>query len=139
MKYVVAFIVTATLTFVVVTYIALESGGVITVYTVEHPSGKTRDTHIWYIKDEYGRLLLEAGSPENPWVQDLEHMESLRLEGEGLDGEYLFAIRGEESHESIRKQMRQKYGWRDWWISLVFDTTESYAIELTEHEVSSQL
>ena len=34
------------------------------------------------------------------------------------------------SHERIRSLLREKYGLRDWWIGLLFDTSSSLAVEL---------
>lgn len=113
---------------VIVTYIALEASGVITVET-RTPEGQTRSTHVWFVEVD-GQYLLEAGSPTNPWVRDLQQVEVLSINGEGLDGNYAFEQLGQDSHMMIRSKMREKYGWRDAWISLIFDTTQSYAVRI---------
>ena len=44
---------------------------------------------------------------------------------------YSFEIGSSRSdHESIRRLMRAKYGWRDWWIGMVFDTSSSMRVKL---------
>ena len=116
------------LVFLAVTYVALESSGVVVVHTVDFTSGETRKTRVWFVEDD--GLHLEAGHPENPWVNDLAAMEVVALTGENLDGEYRFSIQGAESHTWIRSRMKRKYGWRDVWISVIFDTTQSYAVQL---------
>lgn len=112
------------------TLVALELSGVVTVQTVNFETGEVRETHIWYIEKSQNSLILEAGTPTNPWVLDLDQMESLTLVGDGRDGEYLFTKLPPDSHTMIRAAMRDKYGWRDWWISLLFDTSQSYAMEV---------
>lgn len=115
------------------TYGALESGGVVVITTQRADGGGARGTRIWYVT-QADRVLLEAGDPRNPWVADLNTAESLRFTGEGLDGEYRFKLHDRSSHEIIRKHMRKKYGWRDWWISLVFDTSNSFLVEVSLYQ-----
>ncbi len=115
---------------IVVTLLALESGGVVTVYTPKAEGGTHRATRIWFAT-ESGRLYLEAGSPENPWVKDLDSTTSLKIEGQDLDGWYVFRLDSSaRGHQVIRTMMRSRYGWRDWWIGVMFDTSESQLIEL---------
>ena len=107
------------------TYLALESGGVITVTTTNQSTQSARETHIWYVLRE-GEILLEAGNPNNPWVADLERSSEVQLSGDGLDGRYrLEIIQGEAGHAEIRGLMRDRYGWRDIWVAALFDTTQS--------------
>ncbi len=114
------------------TYFSLESGGVVTVVTVNNNSGASRSTHVWYVREQ-GAIALEAGNPNNPWVLDLDGNNSIRLVGEGLDGRYCFALFDDEgSHSRIRSLMRSKYGWRDTWIGLLFDVKQSALVELRE-------
>ena len=116
---------------VLATLIALELNGVITVETVNSESRQPRHTHIWYVEVE-DQLMLEAGNPENPWVKDLALSETIVLMGGGLDGVYSFLIHDRDSHDMIRSSMRSKYGWRDWWISVLFDTSASTAVTVTK-------
>ena len=121
--------------FALITIAALESGQVLVVKTlmVEEMSeagNEPRETHIWFVQSG-GRLLLEAGTPENPWVVDLSSQDTLSLKGEGLDGTYHFKLHDPASHETIRYLMEEKYGWRDSWISMIFDTSRSFMIEVT--------
>ena len=116
------------LSFVATTYIALESDGVVVVETYNAGTSILRRTHVWYVPEQ-GKLLLEAGNPQNSWVQDLENRNVAHIYGEGLDGEYRFTRFDSDSHGVIRKKMRERYGWRDWWVSFLFDTSESFMIE----------
>jgi len=111
------------------TYLALEAGDVVEVETVDCGSGDIRRTHIWFTQQ--GRLLLlEAGTPANPWVQDIGCQPIVRLSGSSLDGEYTLRIRDDPaSHLKIRSLMRAKYGWRDRWVALIFDTSASMLVE----------
>jgi hypothetical protein len=113
------------------TYLALELGQVAIAQTTKL-DGEPRHTHVWYV-EERGALYLEAGHPDNPWVRELEHMQTLTLAGEGIGGEYLFdQSQNIADHERIRRMMRRKYGWRDWWIDVLFDTSSSRLIELSD-------
>ena len=115
------------------TYIALELGQVAIAETTKL-DGEPRRTHVWYV-EERGALYLEAGHPDNPWVRELEHMQTLTLAGKGIAGEYLFErSQSAADHERIRRMMHRKYGWRDWWIGVLFDTSSSRLIELTRVE-----
>ena len=113
-----------------ITYLALELGEVVIVETVNSDGTRLRQTHIWYVHQPDG-LYLEAGHPDNPWVRDLEQMQTLTLSGEGISGEYVFEQHESAAdHQRVREMMRRKYGWRDSWIGVVFDTTQSQLIEL---------
>ena len=52
------------------------------------PDGSIRATHVWFAESD-GELWLEAGSPENPWFDDLGRDPRLELRAEGHDGAYL--------------------------------------------------
>ena len=119
---------TAALSFAAFTYLALEANNVIVVETIDPDTLENRHTHIWYVIDAE-HVLLEAGHPDNPWVKDLTKATTLRLLGEGLDGSYRFTLHGASSHAGIRTRMREKYGWRDWWVDLLFDTSRSVMVE----------
>ena len=117
-----------------ITLIALESGNVIVVETVKSEKsedGQARFTRVWFVREQT-TLYLEAGHPDNPWVTDLAHNSSIRLKGSGIDGSYHFTVHADaESHQKIRELMRGKYGWRDVWISTLFDVSQSQLVELS--------
>ena len=114
--------------FVGITWLALEASSVVVVVT-DDGEGEQRLTRIWYV-DTPGGVALEAGHPDNPWVLDLNAATTLGLQGEALDGHYEFLL-VENSGPQIRKLMRDKYGWRDVWISLIFDVSRSQMVVLT--------
>lgn len=109
---------------IVITGVALELGGVVSVDTYSKIDTPRR-THVWFVQAK-GQLYLEAGNPANPWVQELPNRNSLTLTGAELDGDYAYRIYADaDSHLKIRTLMREKYGWRDRWVSLLFDTSKS--------------
>ena len=122
-----ALLVVIAMLFVIVTLIALEASDVVTVET-KTSSAALRRTHVWFVATDTN-LYLEAGNPQNPWVQDLSRLSTLHLSGAGLDGEYSFELYVNE-HNKIRNLMRAKYGWRDWWVDMLFDTSRSSAVRL---------
>ena len=108
---------------------ALESGGVAVIET-ETPTGAPRRTHVWYAEPD-GELWLEAGTPENPWFTDVQRTPFLRFETEASEGRYAVRpIDDPSGHERIRTLMREKYGLRDRWVALLFDTSRSLAVRL---------
>lgn len=111
------------------TWWALESSGV-AVITTQSSQGP-RSTHVWYVEDA-GERLLEAGTPENPWFVDLQTNPQLELSVEGASQTYLTAaLPNPKGHERIRSLLRAKYGARDAWIALLFDTRRSVAVTLS--------
>ena len=131
MKAFVSAVVTLMLVVAVVTAVALELGGVVTVHTTS-ANGAHRTTHIWYVETEDG-LFIEAGHPDNPWVTDLQDAHELHLSGQGIDGRYRFVMHTTPaSHAKIRTLMREKYGWRDVWVGMLFDVSASRMMELTK-------
>ena len=111
------------------TWWALESGGVAVIET-RAPEGTTRSTHVWYTEPG-GKLWLEAGTPENPWYRDVQKNPVVRFEAKGRLGRYTARPVVEASgHARIRSLMREKYGLRDRWVALLFDTSHSVAVEL---------
>jgi len=115
----------------VTTYIALEQSDVLVVETFDKSLQQPRYTHIWFVESE-GGIYLEAGHPQNPWVQDLANQHTIGIQGDNLDGWYAFNIdKSDEAHLNIRTLMREKYGWRDWWIAVLFDTSQSQLLTLS--------
>ena len=117
------------LAFVAVTGVALESSGVAVVAT-EAPDGSTRETHVWWVEDE-GALWLEAGTPENPWFEDVRARPELHLVAEGATGRYrAVPVPGPEARSRLRSRLRARYGWRDVWVGWLFDVSRSVAVRL---------
>jgi len=120
--------------FVCITYIALESSHVVIVESTRFDNQAPRSTHVWFVRDA-GVLVLEAGHPDNSWVKDISHEPIINLKGEGIDGTYRCSIhRDPDSHQKVRSLMRSKYGWRDRWIGLFFNISESSLVEARRFE-----
>lgn len=108
---------------------ALESGGVAIVET-RRPDGSTRNTHVWYAMQE-GEIWLEAGTPENGWFEDALASSNVVLRIDGISKAYRAEpVRDPSGHTTIRALLREKYGVRDAWITVLFDTSHSVAVRL---------
>lgn len=115
--------------FAAITWWALEWSDVAIVQT-HTPEGNARSTHVWYAEDA-GELLLEAGTPENPWFRDVLRNPELVFDAGGGPRSYRAEpIREASGHERIRSLLRAKYGLRDWWVGLLVDTSRSVAVRL---------
>ena len=121
-----AFVLVASLP---VTWWALESGGVAVVGT-RAPDGSTRSTHVWFAEPD-GELWLEAGTPTNAWYLDVQRDPQVSFRSEDRSGQFTAQLIAEPgAHETIRALLREKYGVRDGWIGLLFDTSHSVAVRL---------
>ena len=89
-----------------------------------------RKTRTW-IADEGTAALVEAANPERPFLRDLRADPALLLERGGA----VRACRADilpnpGGHERIRGLLRARYGWADWWVGLLTDTSASVAVRL---------
>jgi hypothetical protein len=117
------------LAFIGFTWWTLESSGVAVLET-RKPDGSTRSTHVWHVTHN-GEVWLEAGTPENAWFQDVEASPRVLLRLGGRSTEYLAQpVRESSGHAKIRSLLREKYGLRDRWVGLLFDTSRSVAVRL---------
>jgi len=111
------------------TWWALESSGVAVLET-RAEDGSQRSTHVWFTEPG-GELWLEAGTPENPWYLDVGREPALSFSSPTRSGEFLARPHpGEAPRQRVRSQLRKKYGLRDWWVGVLFDTSRSVAVEL---------
>jgi hypothetical protein len=113
-----------------ITWLALESGGVAVVET-RGAHGETRSTHVWHVEQD-GELWLEAGTRDNGWFVDLLSEPTLALRAPGLEGRYrAHPVENPVVHQRIRSLIREKYGWRDWWVGfLIVDSAGSIPVRL---------
>lgn len=115
------------------TWWALESGGVAVIET-QAADGSQRETHVWFAEPD-GELWLEAGTPANAWYVDVQADPRVGFSADGRTGAYMARPVAEpEGHDRIRSLLREKYGVRDWWIALIFDTSSSVAVRLVATE-----
>ena len=116
-------------TFALATWWALESDGVAVIETLA-PDGTARSTHVWHA-DSHGELWLEAGTPENPWFEDIRQRPTVTFTAEGRSRRYTATLVDDPAaHAQIRGLLREKYGARDWWVGLLVDTSRSLAVRL---------
>ena len=115
--------------FALFTWWALESSGVAIIET-RMQSGSLRFTHVWFVEPT-GELWIEAGTPENGWYVDVQTESAITFATDGRSGKYnARPIRDPRARTRIRTLLREKYGIRDRWIGLVFDTRKSISVRL---------
>ena len=115
--------------FVGLTWWVLESGGVAIVET-RAPDGGARATHVWYAS-QAGETWLEAGTPDNAWFRDVERFPLVTLSIDGEATRYRAEpSRDAAARERLRALLRQKYGFRDWWIGLFVDGSGTGPVRL---------
>jgi hypothetical protein len=113
-----------------ISYLALESGEVAVVET-RGARGEIRSTHVWHVEHD-GELWLEAGTPDNGWFVDLLSDPTLTLRASGRSGRYrAHPVENPVVHQRIRSLLREKYGWRDWWVGfLIVDSAGTIPVRL---------
>ena len=101
------------------------------VISIEEAGRGPLTVPIWYDYQPGGELWLEAGTPENPWYLDVGREPALSFSSPTRSGEFLARPHpGEAPRQRVRSQLREKYGLRDWWVGVLFDTSRSVAVEL---------
>ncbi len=129
MKVAFAVVIATFATVVGATWWALESGGVAVIQT-RAPDGTVRSTHVWYVEPR-GELWLEAGTPDNPWFQDVQRDPLVMLDIDGRTETYVAEpVYHPQAHSRIRSLLREKYGRRDRFVGLLVDTSRSVAVRL---------
>lgn len=130
MKKILISIALALVSFVLVTWLALEWSQVAIIKT-KSSSGEIRETHIWFVHDGKD-LWLEAGTPLNPWFVEVESIPEVSLEADGHSGDYLAeVVPGWDAARRVRGLLAEKYGIRDHWVGLFVDSTGSVAVRLS--------
>lgn len=158
MKLILQIFLGAALGFLLITWWALESGGVAVIET-RADDGSLRSTHVWFVEPD-GELWVEAGTPENGWYLDVLRDPALSFSADRRSGRYLAErVSGDNTdrtddtddtantantggasgaHARVRSLLREKYGFRDFWISLIFETSNSIAMRLIPVEGRAQ-
>jgi len=115
--------------FAAVTLFALEGNEVVVLHT-RAADGTTRATRTWIAAAD-GSLWIESANPERPFYLDIQRDPRVDLERGGETRLYTAVPQpGRTSHERIRGLLRERYGWADWWIGLLTDTSNSILVEL---------
>ncbi|HSJ98618.1 MAG TPA: hypothetical protein VLC53_16200 [Myxococcota bacterium] len=117
------------LLFGAVTWVALESNEVAVLRT-RTPAGDFDTTRVW-VADADGAALIEAATPERAWYQSLRTQPEVELLRDGAPLRYrALPEPGPEGRERIRALLREKYGWADWWVGMLQDTSDSVLVRL---------
>jgi hypothetical protein len=128
-KIAIASLVSMLAAFGLITWWALESSGVAVLET-RAADGSLRSTHVWFAEPN-GELWLEAGTPDNSWYVDIQRDPLVSFSSFQQSGQYTAQrVQDPGAHDQIRFLLREKYGVRDCWISLLFDTSRSVAVQL---------
>ena len=129
MKFAIAGVIALVCLLVAVTYVALEFSDVAIVET-QRADGTTRQTHVWYARDGR-RLWLEAGSASNGWFVDIQQTGELTLSLDSNPFRYETRIdKAPAVRVRVRKLLRKRYGWRDWWVSFFVDQASAIPVQL---------
>jgi hypothetical protein len=111
------------------TWLALESQEVVVLRT-RSADGSTRETRIW-VADSQGLPWIEAATPERSWYRELVAHPRVELVRSGTTRPFMAEpVEGSEGHEKIRALLRDRYGFADWWVGLLQDTSRSVAVRL---------
>lgn len=115
--------------FLGVTGFALESGGVGIVESTR-ADGTPRRTHVWPARID-GTLWLEAGTVENGWYRDVLSDPEIWLEYEGARASFrAVPMANAAAHDRLRASIRERFGWRDRWVGIWLDSSQSVAVRL---------
>jgi hypothetical protein len=128
-KIVIATIIALVVAVSTFTWWALEWSGVAVLET-RTADGSLRSTHVWFAEPN-GELWLEAGTPENSWYLDVQREPLVSFSAPHRSGQYIAQrVADPLAHDKVRSLFREKYGLRDRWVALLFDTSRSVAVHL---------
>ena len=117
--------------FGLVTLTALEGNEVVVLHTTA-ADGIVHHTRTWIAEEPEGTLLIEAATPERPFLLDLAAAPALELERGGTRQHCRTSVLPDpDGHTRIRRLLAARYGWADRWIALLADTHASRAVRLT--------
>lgn len=107
--------------------IASETGEVVVV-TTRAADGSTRDTRLWVV-DYDGSAWLRAGGDMSGWYQQMLAEPEIELERDGTRARYTVQPDVTQRHR-VNTLMRDKYAWRDAYISFLFSRDDAVPIRL---------
>jgi len=107
--------------------IAAESGEVVVLTTMDE-AGQPQQTRLWIV-DRDGQQFLRVGVATSAWYARLRANDTIELERAGVTHTYT-AIPEPDLRVEINDMMRQKYGWADQFISMLFSHEGSVPIRL---------
>lgn len=107
--------------------IASESGEVVVLKTTD-PTGAARETRVWVVEDG-SHVWLRSGSDAAGWYQQL----AARPDVEVQRGDQTLRVRAVPevgARARINGLMREKYGWADAYIGMLFGRDDAIPIRL---------
>lgn len=111
------------------TLYALEGREVIVLRT-HTADGAVRETRTW-VADDAGAVWVEAAVPGRPFFQQLLAIPEVDVVRDGTTHSYrAVPVPNPDGHVHIRTLLAQKYGWADWWVGWLTDTSRSTAVRL---------
>lgn len=108
-------------------WIASESGEVV-VLTTRDAAGEPHDTRLWVV-EHAGHAWLRAGAEVQGWYQRLVASPAVAVERDGATAPYT-AVPVPAERGTVNALMREKYGWADRYISLLFGRDDAVPIRL---------
>jgi hypothetical protein len=107
--------------------VAAESGEVVIVTTTDL-EGRPHETRLWIV--DHARVVwLRAGAEAAGWYQRISVAPEVVVERNDQVVSYI-AQPQPWQRETINRLMAEKYGWAEWYISLVLDRDRSIPIRL---------
>ena len=112
---------------VVVEIIASESGEVVVVTTLDD-AGTPAETRLWVV-DHAGSAYLRSGSPQSGWFQRMQTNPAITV----VRGDLTMTATVEPDvslRDTVNGLMREKYGWADAYISMLFGREDATPIRI---------
>ena len=117
------------LAFAATTLYALEGREVVVLRT-KAADGSLRETRTW-VADADGSAWIEAAFADRPFYQQLLADPQIEVVRGGIVRRYrAVPMPNPDGHVRIRHMLADKYGWADWWVGLLTDTSGSIAVRL---------
>ena len=107
--------------------VAAESGEVVIVTTTD-AEGRPHQTRLWIVDHDHAGWL-RAGSERAGWYQRLSAAPEVRLRRNDQTASYIARPQPWEL-DTINRLMAEKYGWAEWYISLVVDRDRAIPVRL---------
>ena len=107
--------------------VASEVGEVVILTTVD-ATGEPKETRLWVV-DLDGSTWLRSGSPQSGWSIRLKANPMIQVERGGQ----AYGYRGvlvPERRDEVNDLVREKYGWSDAYISLLFSRDDAVPVRL---------
>ncbi len=109
-------------------FVASESGEVV-VLTTTDAAGASHQTRVWVV-DHAGTTWLRAGAEMQAWYGRLLKQPEVEVE-RGENRQRYTAVPRPGNRELINDLMRDKYGWADQFIGVLFGRDDAIPIRLT--------